>query len=215
MFQVWDSDTSAYIVAIASAGTLLTAILAAWFAWRQVGEARRTREARTQPFVVDIQPGKAWANLLTLVIENTGTTLARDVKISFYPPLTTTVKDSKLIDGVLIREGIEALPPGRRIETLFDLSHDRLEQKLTMRYAVTVSFSDFRRKRMEQLPYVIDLAYFYELRLIGEKTLHDVGTSLDVIRQEMGTGAAPKGLASRYGLEIETGTSPRNAGNTP
>lgn len=194
MFRVWDSDTSAYVVAVSSAGTLLIAVLAAWFAWRQVGEARRLREAGGQPFVVvDIRPGKAWANLLTLVIENTGTTLARDVKITFDPPMTTTLHDSKLPGGVLIQEGIEALPPGRRIETLFDLSHDRHEQNLPMRYAVTVSFSDFRGKRIEQLRYVIDLAYLYDLRLIGEKTVHDVATSLDLIRQEIQRWRSPRG----------------------
>lgn len=194
MFQIWESETSAYIVAVSSLGTVLVALIAAWFAWRQVGEARRLREAQAQPFVVvDIEPGRVWENLLVLVIENIGNTLARDVKMAFDPPLSTTLKDSDLPGGVLVRDGIAVLPPGRRIETLFDVSHDRLEQKLPMRYGVTVEFSDFRRKHREQLPYVIDLGYLYDLDMIGEKTLHDVAASLDKIRQEIERWRSPQG----------------------
>lgn len=186
MSGIWDSDTSTFVVALSSVGTLLTALTAAVFAWRQIREARRTREAQAQPFVVvDIQPGRVWVNLLTLVIQNTGTTLARDVRIAFDPPLTTSLTDSKLPGGVLVSEGITALPPGRRIEMLFDLSHERLEQQLPMRYTVTVDFSDFRRRRMSQLAYVVDLTYLYEMRIIGEKSVHDIAVSLDEIRQEI------------------------------
>jgi hypothetical protein len=138
----------------------VVAVAAVIFAWRQVTEARRTREAQAQPFVVvDIEPGRVWMNWLTLVVENVGRTLAKDVRITFDPPLTTTVKDKDLTKSVLFREGIAVLPPGRRIETLFDLSHDRLEQRLPMRYEVRVSFRDYRNRQQESLPYIIDLTY--------------------------------------------------------
>lgn len=186
MVHVWDSDTSAYAVAVSSLCTVAIALAAAFFAARQVREARRTREAQAQPFVVvDIQPGKVWANCLTLVIENIGTTLARDVKITFDPSVTTTLSDSGLPGGALLQEGIAVLPPGRRIETLFDMSHDRQQEALPLRYEVTVEFADFRSKQMEPLRYVVDLGYLYDLEFIGEKTLHNVAESLDKIRREI------------------------------
>jgi hypothetical protein len=171
---MWDANTSAFAAALAQIVTAIVALAAAVFAWRQVKEARRTREAQAQPFViVDIQPGRVWANLLMLVVENIGTTLAKDVTVAFDPPLTTT-RDNQLTQSVLMRDGISMLPPGRRIETLLDLSHDRLDQKLPMRYEVTVSFHDFRNRPQQPLSYAIDLTYLYNLEQVGEKTMHDL-----------------------------------------
>lgn len=197
MFRVWESDTSAFVTALASILTVIIALAAAVFAWRQVREARRLREAQAQPFVIaDIQPGRVWANYLTLVIENIGTTLARDVRVAFDPPLSTTLEGSDLPGGKLLKDGIAALPPGRRIETLFDLSHDRLDRKLPMRFAVTVRFSDFRGKEQEQLPYVIDLSYMYDLEMIGEKTIHDMAESLEKIRREIERWRSTRGAGA-------------------
>jgi len=183
---VWDTATAASVAALAQVATAVVAVAAVIFAWRQVTEARRTREAQAQPFVVvDIEPGRAWMNWLTLVVENVGKTLAKDVRITFDPPLTTTVKDNDLTKSVLLREGIAVLPPGRRIETLFDLSHDRLEQGLPMSYEVSVSFRDYRNRQQESLPYIIDLTYLYDLEPLKENTMHDLVGEVSKLRGEL------------------------------
>lgn len=185
MFQAWDTKTSAFITAVASICTVLIALGAALIAVRQVREARRLREAQAQPFVVvDIEPGRVWANWLMLVIENIGTTLARDVHLTFDPPLTTTLQDSNVDGARFLRNGIAALPPGRRIESLLDLSHIRIEQNLPMRYAVKVKFSDFRGEE-QTLNYEVDFSYLFDLEMAGEKTVHNVAESLDQIRREI------------------------------
>lgn len=207
MVHVWDSETSAYVAALAQVGTFVIALVAAVFAWRQVREARKTREAQSQPFVVvDVVPGKLWPNRLTLVVENIGSTLARDVKLTFNPPLSSSFDDNALAKSVLIREGISVLPPGRRIETLFDYSHDRLERKLPMRYEVIVDFTDHRGKAEESLPYVLDMEYLYDLEFESEKTLHNVADSLDKIRRQMEGWRSLRGR----GLEVWTRDSERD-----
>ncbi|MDQ3642327.1 MAG: hypothetical protein M3450_12895, partial [Actinomycetota bacterium] len=44
-----------------------------------------------------------------------------------------------------------------------------------------------------QLPYVIDLNYLYDLRTIGEKSLHDVAESLNKLNQEIASWRSPQG----------------------
>jgi hypothetical protein len=206
---VWDTATSAFVAALAQVATAIVAVAAVIFAWRQVAEARRTREAQAQPFVVvDIEPGRVWMNWLTLVVENVGKTLAKDVRITFDPPVETTVKDNDLTKSVLLREGIAALPPGRRIETLFDLSHDRLEQKLPMRYEVSVSFRDYRNNLQESLPYTIDLTYLYDLEPLGEKTMHDLIGEVGKLRGEL-----EKFHSNTQGLLVRRPTDVRRARN--
>ena len=43
---MWDANTSAFAAALAQITTFVVAFASAVFAWRQVTEARRTREAR-------------------------------------------------------------------------------------------------------------------------------------------------------------------------
>lgn len=59
-------------------------------------------------------------DLLLLLAENIGQTLARDVKLTFNPPLRTTFERRAIENSSLVTEGVPSMPPGRRIEGLFD-----------------------------------------------------------------------------------------------
>jgi len=182
-FAAWQPE---HFSALGTCVTAVVAVIAAVFAGYQVREARRTREAQTQPFVmVDIQPSRVWQNLLLLVIENIGMTLAKDVKITFTPALTTSLADSALPQSVLLREGIPALPPRRRIEVLFDVSHDRLAANLPLRHDVLVAFKDHRDRSQEPLRYVLDLAFLYDLEAVGERHLHHAAKALEEVNQTL------------------------------
>lgn len=180
----------------ATFGTLATTVIAlaaAVFAGRQVLEARRTREAQAQPFVVvDIQSSPVWGNILNLVVENIGTTLATEVKVAFEPPLESSQPDLDIADSALVAEGIPALPPTRRIEALFDASHNRLKKDLPMRYEATVSCKDARGRAVETLRYTIDLGYLYGMERIDEYGMHHAADALrdiaKLLKQTSGEG---------------------------
>jgi hypothetical protein len=181
--------------ALGTCVTALVAVIAALFAGSQVREARRTREERSQPFVVvDIQPSRVWHNLLLLVVENIGATLARDVQISFQPALTTSLADSHLPSSALLREGITSLPPRRRIEMLFDISHDRLKADLPLRYDVTVKFKDARGRSQEPLRYVIDLAVLYDLEVVQERNVHHAAEALEKVSDTLKSWSTSGGM---------------------
>ena len=171
-------------------GTLVTAavaVLAAGFAALQVRELRRTREDQTRPFViVDIQPGPAWSNLLDLVVENIGSTAARDVRFFFEPPLQQSNDSGYPIgESALIRDGIRMLPPGRRIRAFFDTSHERSKGELPMRYDVTVQLKDARGRVQPDQNYTIDLAYMYGTTQVREYGLHDAAKALSEIHKSI------------------------------
>lgn len=171
--------------AIGTVVTAAVAVLAAGFAALQVRELRRTREDQTRPFViVDIQPGPAWSNLLDLVVENIGSTAARDVQISFDPPLQQSKDDGYPIgESALISEGIRMLPPGRRIRAFFDASHDRIKTDLPMRYDVTVRLKDARGRAQPDQNYTIDMGYMYGTTQVQEYGLHDAAKAISEIQK--------------------------------
>lgn len=133
--------------------------------------------------IVDIQASAAWNNLFNLVIENAGPTLARDVRVSFTPPLQSSNEHVDLESTVLLAEGIPMLPPGRQVKAFFDAAHDRKGKGLPMRYNVKVALKDYRNRPQEAQRYVIDLEHLYGLTNITEYGMHDAAKALREIQK--------------------------------
>jgi hypothetical protein len=139
-FHAWRPEDWSAVGTTVTAGV---AVIASIFAGFQVREARRTREAQSQPFVVRHRTKPRVAeHVKSNRGEQRNDASARRTHIlqSAAPDL-----DRRLGTGgqclILLREGIPSLPPRRRVATLFDLSHDRAKTDLPMRYDVTVSFT--------------------------------------------------------------------------
>lgn len=172
--------------AVGTLGTAIVALLAAVFAGWQVWEIRRARQEESRPFViVDIQSSAAWNNLLNLVIENAGSTVARDVRVSFTPPLQSSNDHVDLESTVLLTEGIPMLPPRRQVKAFFDAAHDRKGKGLPMRYDVEVALKDYRGRPQELQRYVIDLEHLYGLTNITEYGMHDAAKALREIQKSV------------------------------
>jgi hypothetical protein len=79
-------------VAVAAVASAVILLIAAWAALRQLGEARRLREAQFRPFViVDLEVTKP--PLIYLTITNRGPVQAKNVRISFAPPISSSLDD--------------------------------------------------------------------------------------------------------------------------
>ena len=171
-------------------GTLLTALIAAVaaiFAWLQVRHARQLREDQAQPFViVSFRPSAVWGHAINLVVENIGNTVAKNVRITFDQPLVSKARSMDINDSQLIKEGIHVMPPSMKIETLFDLAHERYGTDLPMVYMATVSYQGIRGKR-ETMEYALDMGVFYGLEALTEYGMHHAAKSLKEIERTFKT----------------------------
>jgi hypothetical protein len=139
-------------------------VAAALVALRQVREARRLRVERSRPFVIiDLV---AWQTIAEFEITNIGTTIARDVRFEFDPPLHSSRDNESsvpLAKTNLFKHGIRSLAPGKEVVALFDQLPQRIEQGLPDDYEVTVSYADrFGAKHSETMT-------------VGYSFLRDVG----------------------------------------
>ena len=184
-------------------GTMLTAaiaLVAAWFVWRQVGEARRLREAQSQPFViVHIEPSSSDPDRLEFVVENIGQTLARDVIFSVDPPLVSkyfeSAKDADLNESVMFRDGFAFMPPGMRVARTFEYSFERdPNDGLPWKYKAVVQFSDYRGRPQDPLSYVIDLLPLTSGGFVTELGVHDIAKNIAEVREAVDQGV--KGIVA-------------------
>ncbi|MEV0228688.1 hypothetical protein [Nonomuraea sp. NPDC050786] len=139
-----------------------------------------------QPYVVvDIRASDFISEAMNLVIENVGPTVARNVRIKFEPPIQTSMDGDdreRLADTLIFTQGIPHLPPGRKIEALFDIGWQFFQKDLPRRYTVTVE-ADGPYGAVEPLTYLIDLEIYRKLRHLTVKTLHQQVQEIEKLRK--------------------------------
>jgi hypothetical protein len=157
-----------WITILIAMGAAVAAVLSAWWAGhqslsaadqarsaqQQLELAEQVRKDQAQPYIyVDIRPDRT-GHIMMLVIENTGSTVARNVRVSFEPPLVST-DFPEVADLEVLRTGVPALPPGRRISWYFDTGPSIFSHDVPKRYTVTID-GEGPFGAIDQLRYEID-----------------------------------------------------------
>jgi len=168
--------------ALAAVATVLVYLALLVYAVKQVGEARRLREAQARPFViVDFEP--TW--LLQLVVQNIGQTAAQDVVMRFDPPLDSSMpKPHPWEESSAFTHGIPLLPPHRTIRVDFDTAHSVYSDDFPypLRYDVSVTYRGSEaQSRPYRDRYVLDLNIFRGTRL-PEAGLPEIAKGIAAIK---------------------------------
>jgi hypothetical protein len=164
--------TAERAVAFATMGQLLVLLVAALVAGFQVREARRLREDQARPFVVvDFQVTRPPE--IRLAITNLGKTMARDVRVSFDPPLQSSLDraGNRRADLRMLNEPIPAMPPGKVYSTLFDVG---LHDELPSRYMVTVAYQGDHGRQYPPDTFPLDLGLYGDLEFETPGTIKDL-----------------------------------------
>lgn len=196
-------ETADWMTILITAAAAIAAVLAALFAGSQAlaaGEQANTAQSQlklaqqvhrdqSQPYVfVDIRPDTG-GFLMMLIVENTGQTVARNVQVKFDPPLRS-VEFPEVADLRFLREGIKALPPGRRISWFFDTGPSIFAGDVPKQYHVRVN-GEGPFGPLEELEYEIDFS------VLENSEARNPGQLRDVVEQLKVTNKTLKGIDSR------------------
>ncbi|MFD5657062.1 hypothetical protein [Streptomyces hirsutus] len=145
--------------------SVLTAVGTFVYTHQQMKAAKRANELteraqqeQVQPYVIaDIRERVPGSQLLVFVIENTGPTMARDVRLTVDPPLRSTLgEETEVTLNAAVTRSIPVLPPGRRLLFLMDVGHKLFSSDLPRQYTVVVNATG-PFDAVEPLTYIIDL----------------------------------------------------------
>ncbi|MFJ6543507.1 hypothetical protein ACWDO7_12415 [Streptomyces sp. NPDC003656] len=177
------SNAIAVIAILISIAALLYSRLQAIYGRKQLELGERIRKEAAEPYVVvDIQPRAGGSGLLVFTVENTGSTVARDVELSITPPLKGGERSDwdERIARAIARK-IPHLPPRRRLEWYFSFGPRFFERTdLPRQYTVTVRATG-PGGPVEPLTYVIDLDVIQGMALDRET----VAAKLDLIAKNV------------------------------
>jgi glycosyltransferase involved in cell wall biosynthesis len=202
------ADAVSALAACVQSGLLIGA---AGIAYWQANEARRLRRAQSQPYVVvSLESDPTHPHIISIMIKNIGTTVARNVRLEFDPPLVSTLdKESdptRMTDWIALRDGIPTLVPGQQMGMLFDSLISRYadiensplprQSRVTVRYTGDIT----KRQRSEVYTYAYDLDFnvYYGAHYVGRKGIDDIAKSLDQIRK------AQEAWSTSHGIKVYT-----------
>ncbi|WIE72358.1 hypothetical protein [Curtobacterium sp. MCJR17_020] len=134
------------IGALATAGTFLIALAAAWIALRQVKQARELAEEQARPYVVAyIEERPESSKMLSLVLRNIGHTAARKLQVSVDPPFVRAREDvggHHFMDAVFLQETTDVLAPQAELSNFLDSGPERYATDLPGAFSVKLRYED-------------------------------------------------------------------------
>jgi hypothetical protein len=153
--------------------------------------AHEDRAAAAQPYITaDIVPDQRTGQLLLLVIENSGRTTARNVRVVFDPPLESIEFPDRFTDNPGLTQGFPVMPPRRRYTYLLDTPWTRLDSDLPMRHHIRIT-GDGPFGPLEPLDYEIDLNTLRSLDGRGVGATEDIAQVLKKIEQHLAPPRTP------------------------
>ena len=162
---------------------------------QSVTEMKETRDQQTRPYVIAYFMVKEGTGLIYLILKNIGQGVARNVRFSFDPPLITSSEtiNQMLAKMSFVTEGIQSMPPGYELKTLFDSTVSYLNnEELPQKYKVRISYYGGIRPEERIDEYVLDISVFWGLSYTRKTTMkdlvkktEDIGNELSRIRQDI------------------------------
>lgn len=148
---------------------------------KTVDEMKATRISQTRPHVIiDIELEN---HIMYLVLRNIGNGVAREVCLSFNPPM----KDShgRIISDTPLFKKVDYFPPEKKIKTMFDGGPDFFGSlpKLPRAYDVLITYNDDDEKPKKfQENIKIDLSIYENILYKFEKGMNDLIKVLEDIK---------------------------------
>lgn len=167
------------VTAIAAVAQALILAIAAWFAWRQVKEAKALRGTQTRPYVIAyLRLHSESLSVVEMVVENIGATPAEDVHVEISPPFESSLDQGhpgRVSEWGLIAHGVAQIAPHQQLSTFADVLHSRFaKEDLRREYTVTITYRDSLSKEEWIDTSRLDFNAFHMMHYTTTPTLRDL-----------------------------------------
>lgn len=149
---------------------------------KSVEEMRADRDQQVAPYIVVYFDHMNDSPIFDLVVKNTGKSVARDVNISFEPPLDTSLKNYDIQRLAFVHMPIPTFPPDYEIRASMDVLANRLRSDSLPRvYHVAVTFRGGIDNDLRTAEYILDLNVFSGILETHVRSLSDLTRAVENI----------------------------------
>lgn len=204
------------IYTLLTAGLLVVAVVAAWYAKRQwvasresVEDARRAARETTRPYViVTIEPTATSRHLFDLCVRNIGQRPALDVSVKLDPPpvRASEVAGLEIAKVKMLTEPIKMLAPGQELRAFYDSHIERADAEgVPSDHKVSLTYRDSSDYLYTEGS-VLDLEAMRGAMFTEEKTIHHVAKRMEEVVKVLKTSSV---LSRRGALIVDATTESR------
>lgn len=192
MATIWNwlsSLTAESWTAIAAWVAVAIAAAAAFWARRQVIDAREVQREQSRPYVVvKMETNPHVGEVVEFVVKNYGPTAALDTRIVTTPRLRRIDTTPEATPReVWLPDSIPTLAPGQEWRTVWDYAPDRMaspELKTEREHEIVTTYRDPAGHEYEST-YVLDWGAYERLHYIQVKSIHHAATALRKISHRL------------------------------
>jgi len=203
------------ITALLTGGLLVTAILAALYAAKQVqiardqaDEVRKAQAEASRPYVVvTAEPSRATHQFFDLLIRNLGHRPAVDIAIRLDPTPIRASQDKghELAKVKMFSEPIAMLAPGQELRTFYDSHIERHgREDLPGAHHVSLTYADSSGHRFTETS-ILDLNALKGTMHTEVKTVHHIGKTLAEMHKTLKSASI---LSRRGTVEVDASVEP-------
>lgn len=149
---------------------------------KSIEEMVADRDQEFAPYIIVYFDAQTDSPIFDLVVKNTGKSIADNIKITFDPPLQTSLKNYDISKLSFIHQAIPAMPPGYELRSAFDRLETRLiSESLPKLYKVQVSYFGGLNQKLRRLEYVLDINTFQGILDTHASSFSDLNHTLEDI----------------------------------
>lgn len=164
--------------------TLIIFGVSAYFAWKANKERKELFAMETGPYVAfsfDV-----FNDAVRMLIENTGKTAAKNIKIVSDPPISRLLRDPEQCK-YLLSKGIKTLMPGEKIEIFLNTIERvfKSNKDIPMCYDICVSYEGGLLSKRREDSLEIDLRTYADAPYRRKRNIDNIVKELEEIKKEL------------------------------
>lgn len=172
----------------AAALSALTTVVLAFLTWRYVvltgklvNESSVSRREATRPAVsVSLVVHETSVNLMNLVVENTGTSAARDVRFKVDQPYFSSDGVVELAKVGIFAHGVPYFAPRQKFDFFFATAIGQLDRLREAPIKINAQYADTRGERYTD-DFVIDLSVLEGYSRVGDPPIQTIAESTEAL----------------------------------
>lgn len=177
------NDNAGALTVVFTIVVAIATVVYAYLTWKLVEETIRLREVQTEPKIsISLKSREEWLNFINLEIKNIGQGPAHNLTFAIKPKDYIYLKNHKLSDLGVIKNGINYFSPNQSYSTFFANMID--DGQMQSRFEIIVKYKGGSGKEYSEV-FHLEFSEFENISQLGKPPIYKISENLEKIQGDL------------------------------